>query len=513
MKKSLALIVALLMLLTIVVTSCKGQKDKDGQETGNVEDQFLDDNVEDEDKPDSSGDDEDGEDQPEDEDDLDETDETDDEIVEEPEGDYLYIKADRLNIREEPSPQGEKVGSLVQGNRVIALGDESLDGEGRKWIYIQYKFKDTLTEGWIVEEFAVEKPEDYLAEGYKGLDLSPQDKVDEFEDNPRIKVRGVYLTAYSASGARLDELIEMTKTTDINTFVIDVKDDVGNMLFKTEAADKFAPEANDGTTIKDPEAFMKKLKDNDIYTIARIVTFKDPIYALAHPERAIFDTRTGKAHIQSDGLSWASPHDRQLWEYDVAVAKEAARLGFNEIQFDYVRFPDSGGGKLDSVLDYKNTENESKPETIQNFLKYAYSELSPEGVYVGADIYGLVGSVPDDMGLGQHWEAISNVVDYVCPMMYPSHYAQGTYDLEYPDAKPYETVYQSTLDAAMRNDNLDTPAIIRPWIQDFTASWVKGYIEYGPQEVKAQIKALEDNDVDEYMLWNSSNRYSEDGVR
>ena len=124
---------------------------------------------------------------------------------------------------------------------------------------------------------------------------------------------------------------------------------------------------------------MKKLKDNGIYAIARIVTFKDPIYTERYPERAILDKRTGEAHKQQDGLRWASAYDRQLWEYDVAVAKEAARVGFNEIQFDYVRLPDSGGGKLDEHLDYRNTGNESKPQIIQDFLKYAYKELSPEG--------------------------------------------------------------------------------------------------------------------------------------
>ncbi len=427
-------------------------------------------------------------------------------------GNMVYVSADRLNVRKEPDANAEKVGQLMQGSSVEILDEKIVEEDGTKWLYISYGTGDQILEGWISSDYTDADRTELLSPDLKNLDFSPQNKVTEYPENPRVKVKGVYVTVYSASGSRLDSLIEMTKKTGINTFVIDVKDDNGNMLFYTKAAEKFAPKANELTPIKDIEAFMKKLKDNNIYTIARIVTFKDPIYTEQYPERAIIDKRTGEAHVQRDGLRWASPHDRQLWEYDVAVAKEAARVGFNEIQFDYVRFPDSGGGKLDQYLDYRNTNGESKPETIQNFLKYAYEELSKEKVYIGADIYGLVASVTDDMGLGQYWEAISNVVDYVCPMMYPSHYANHTYQLPIPDAYPYETIYHSARDAVMRNKNLQTPAIIRPWIQDFTATWVKGHIKYGEEEVRAQIKALQDNGIDEFMLWNPGNRYTESAV-
>ncbi|NLJ41945.1 MAG: SH3 domain-containing protein [Clostridiales bacterium] len=427
----------------------------------------------------------------------------------------VFVSGDMLNVREEPDAQSEKVGHLLKGS-VVKVLEEKTVGEGEeqdKWFYISFGEGQQAIEGWISAEFTVADREDLLGEEYKTLDFSPQAKIDEYPENPRVKVKGAYMTIYSASGGRLDTMIEMTKTTGLNAFVIDVKDDNGNMLFYTEAAEKFAPEANKLVPIKDIDAFMKKLKDNDIYAIARIVTFKDPIYTEKYPERSILDKRTGKAHMQQDGLRWASAYDRQLWEYDVAVAKEAAKAGFNEIQFDYVRLPDSGGGKLDEVLDYRNTGNESKPQIIQDFLKYAYKELSPEKVYVSADIYGLVPSVADDMGLGQYWEAVSNVVDYVSPMMYPSHYANQTYNLPVPDAYPYETIFNCTRDAVARNENVETPAIIRPWIQDFTANWVKGHIEYGEKEVRAQIKALEENGVDEFMLWNPNNRYSSDALK
>ena len=170
-------------------------------------------------------------------------------------------------------------------------------------------------------------------------------------------------------------------------------------------------------------------------------------------------------------------------------------------------------GKLDKQLDYRNKDNESKAKAIQEYLKYAYSQLSPEHVYISADVYGLVGSVHNDMGLGQYWEGISNVVDYICPMMYPSHYGKGVYGINVPDAHPYETIYHCTKDSINRNKSIPTPAILRPWIQDFTAGWVRGHINYGVKEVSAEIKALEDNGVNEFLLWNASNRYTGSAVK
>ena len=258
---------------------------------------------------------------------------------------------------------------------------------------------------------------------------------------------------------------------------------------------------------------MKKLKDNNIYTIARIVSFKDPVYAKQNPDKAIIEKKTGKPFVNKDGITWVSPHDRNLWEYNIAVAKEAAKVGFNEIQFDYVRFPASNGGKLDAFLDYRNKNNDSKPATIQKYLKYAWEELTPYHVYINADVYGQIGTFKDDMGLGQYWEAMSGYVHYISPMMYPSHYSRGAYGIPVPDADPYKTIYYSSLDSLNRNENIDNPAIVRPWIQDFTAKWVKGYIKYDVKEVKAQIKALEDLGIHEYLLWSPSNRYHVEEIK
>lgn len=375
------------------------------------------------------------------------------------------------------------------------------------WEKISYQKNREKRTGWIKNKQLVDTLGATLPKEWKNLDFSPVEKKN-YPENKRREVRGIYVTSSSASlTKRVDDLIALSKRTKINAFVIDVKEDDGTLLFKMEAGAKYNPNANRRSPIKDINKFMKKLKDNNIYTIARIVSFKDPTYAKANPDKAIITKATGKPFTNSDGVIWVSPHDRYLWEYNIAVAKEAALVGFDEIQFDYVRFPASNGGKLDKELDYRNPNKESKPETIQKYLQYARKELEPLGVYIAADVYGQVGSLPDDMALGQHWESVSNVVDYICPMIYPSHYGKGVYGLPVPDAEPYKTVYRSTQDSMNRNANIDTPAMIRPWIQAFTARWVKGYIVYGPEQIELQVKALKDLGINEYILWSPTNKY------
>lgn len=375
------------------------------------------------------------------------------------------------------------------------------------WEKISYQKNREKRTGWIKSKQLVDSLGATLPKEWKNLDFSPIEKKN-YPENKRREVRGIYVTSSSASlTKRVDDLIALSKRTKINAFVIDVKEDDGTLLFKMKAGEKYNPNANRRSPIKDIDKFMKKMKDNNIYTIARIVSFKDPTYAKANPDKAIITKSTGKPFTNSDGVIWVSPHDRYLWEYNIAVAKEAALAGFDEIQFDYVRFSASNGGKLDKDLDYRNPNKESKPETIQKYLQYARKELEPLGVYIAADVYGQVGSLPDDMALGQHWESVSNVVDYICPMIYPSHYGKGVYGLPVPDAEPYKTVYRSTQDSMNRNANIDTPAMIRPWIQAFTARWVKGYITYGPEQIELQVKALKDLGINEYILWSPTNRY------
>ncbi|WP_461207692.1 putative glycoside hydrolase [Clostridium sp. DL1XJH146] len=503
-KRRIALIISLLVSLSVVSgcsqntannsnsTNTNSQIDLDEENKENIEDQNVEGNETIEDNQE-------------------------DEIVEEIEedkseqgevvvGSEVYISANPIVFREGNDKTTAKLGSILKGTPLTIESIETNES-GEIW----YKVTHDGKTGFVSAEFTVQDRTELLTTTFTDLDFQPRDKQ-IYEDNKPVKVKGIYLTKYSTSGKKIDQLISMAKSSGINTFVIDVKDDRGEMLFYSQAAAIHAPEANDTIIIKDISAFIQKLKDNGIYTIARIVSFKDPIYSNDNLDRCIIYKDTKEVYKSGDGLAWASAYDRNLWEYNVDVAKEAAEAGFNEIQFDYVRFPASGGGKLDEIVDYRNEKNESKPKAIQEYLKYAYDELSPYHVYIGADVYGLVGSVQDDMSLGQYWEAISNVVDYICPMMYPSHYAEYTYGVAVPDADPYDLLLYGARDAVLRNDNIKTPATIRPWIQDFTASWVKGYIQYGETEVKAQINALEENGIDEFMLWNASNKYHSGAV-
>lgn len=410
--------------------------------------------------------------------------------------------------------------TLKKGTRVFLL--ESMETEKtiknkdtQKEEIIKIKnskisFKDLDEEKivWLEDKYLTDNRTETLPKNLEDIEIINKEKR-EYEGNPRVKVRGLYISAKTLAWTkRLDEILKLAKENNINAFVIDVKGDYGEITFPvSEEVKNYSESSNKNVDIKEIEPIMQKLKENNIYTIARIVSFKDTIYAKENPDKVITYKENGKAFSNKDGLTWVSPHDRDLWEYNIFVAKEAAKAGFNEIQFDYVRFPASDGGKLDKVLDYKNTKTESKAKTIQKYLEYARQELEPLNVYISADVYGQVASVEDDMALGQYWEAVSSEVDYISPMIYPSHYGKGVYGLSVPDANPYKTVYNSTKDSINRSNNIANPAIIRPWIQAFTAKWVKGHIKYGPQEVKEQIKAMEDLGVEEYILWSPTNKY------
>lgn len=420
-----------------------------------------------------------------------------------------YIKNQTLFVYRDEM-QKEKIDTLRKGTRVDILDEKEITVNDKKKSLLKIQYKKDLKNksGWISKVDLANSLNEVLPKEWKNLDFTSNYPINNFSNNPRVDVKGVYLNIYTiGSSKKMERLINLANTTEINAFVIDVKDDNGVLSFEMEAPKKFGIPVSKNYPIKNIEEFMKKMKENNIYTIARIVSFKDPTYAKANPDKVIISRDTGKPYTNSDGIIWVSAHDRNLWDYNLSVAEEAAKAGFNEIQFDYVRFPASNGGKLDAKLNYRNTKNESKPETIQKYLKYAKERLNPLSVYTSADVYGQVGTFSDDMGLGQHWEAVTQVVDYISPMMYPSHYGNGAYGIAVPDAQPYKTIYHSLKDSINRNENVNSPAVIRPWIQAFTAKWVKGYIPYNEKEIREQIKAMNDLGVTEYLLWSPSNNY------
>lgn len=338
----------------------------------------------------------------------------------------------------------------------------------------------------------------------------------EYPENPPIKVKGVYVTQAAATNASglLDNVIDLAKTTEINSFVIDVKDDNDNLLFYSKTAEKYMPDANNSVAIKDIKPFIQRLKDEGIYLIARVVVFKSPKYAKVHQDKSLHYKDDGRIYADRDKIYWASPYNEDLWEYVVGISEEAADLGFNEIQFDYVRFP-ATTSKTDAQLVFYNQNGRNKVQCIQEFLKFAHERLQKKKVYMTADVFGWIATSFDDQNIGQHWEAMSSVVDYMAPMVYPSHYGENNFGFQYPDKHPYGVVKASVQDAIDRNKNIDSPAILRPWIQDFTASYLGAgkYIKYGPQELKDQVRALNELGIEEFMLWNAANRYTKDGLK
>lgn len=324
------------------------------------------------------------------------------------------------------------------------------------------------------------------------------------------KVKGIYVTAYSAGGSRLDSLIDLVDNTELNSMVIDIKDDAGYITYKTDNT-TLQQMGKPQNFIGDIDKLMARLEKHEIYPIARVVVFKDTVLAKKNPELS-FRKGDGSVWSNSKGDSFVNPYSKEVWDYNIEVAKEAAKHGFKEIQFDYVRFPEGFEKRADSL---KYTKNElSRIETVAAFVKYAREQLEPLGIRVSVDIFGYAASVPAAEGIGQDFVKISDQVDIICPMIYPSHYTTGWFDAKDPDKAPYQTIKGAIADTLEKLEPLgDNKPIIRPWIQDFTASWLgKGhYTKYGKHEVQEQIRALNEMKIEEYLLWNANNRYT-DGV-
>jgi hypothetical protein len=310
------------------------------------------------------------------------------------------------------------------------------------------------------------------------------------------RIHGIYSTAWVAGSKRIDSIITFIKQAKINTVVIDVKDDTGIISFPSEVP--LAREIGAGSKrIANLKELLVRLKQEKIYTIARIVVFKDPLLATKHPEIAVQD-KNGGLWRDRKGMIWVDPNNRTVWKYNLDVAKEAINLGFAEIQFDYVRF--LSDGLLRNCV-YPFSKGQKKEDVIRDFLLYAKKGINAMGVPLSADIFGLVLSVPDDLNIGQKLEKIAEAVDYISPMVYPSHYPKGSFGYKEPNQYPYEIVNKALQDGNKRLKG--STAKLRPWLQDFDL----GFPPYRSEQLAAQIKALEDNGVYDFLFWNPSNKY------
>lgn len=330
-----------------------------------------------------------------------------------------------------------------------------------------------------------------------------------------VKVKGIYVSAYVAgSEDMMNTIIGHVEETELNAVVIDFKNDDGRITTKVESA-AFSEIGACKSYVPDMKGLIQKLKDRGIYVIARVVTFRDPYLAENKPEWSL-KLGDGSTYRDRNGLAWVNPYKQEVWDYLVEVGIQASAIGFDEIQFDYIRFSTEAGMK-EVVFDEADTKGRTKTDVITEFTQYVYQKLAPLGIFVSADVFGaIIESDQDAQSVGQIYGELAESLDYICPMIYPSHYGDGNFGLDHPDKHPYETILaalENSKKALALYKSDDKPqAIVRPWLQDFTASYLKNYITYGDEEIREQIRAVKDAGYDEWILWSAANKYHYGGL-
>ncbi|HHT85485.1 MAG TPA: hypothetical protein GXZ88_06945 [Firmicutes bacterium] len=313
-----------------------------------------------------------------------------------------------------------------------------------------------------------------------------------------LSARGLYVTmdVFGTPSRFADVITFIRSNPGLNCLVIDVKDNNGRIPREAPGIPSKAASYNHFS------ALVNVLKQEGYYLIARIVAFQDPHMAMAAPGQAIRNA-DGTLWRDRDGRLWLNPYDKRNWEFVKDVSMWAVDMGFDEIQLDYVRFPDSAQGlEKKGVLMPGHEEYESRGDAIAAFLEYMGDALENKA-YLSADVFGFVTIAQDDMGIGQRLEQLADLIDFICPMVYPSHYYNpGIYGFEVPEKHPYEVVYKAMEEALDRTQGLRGK--VRPWLQDFSMRY-----RYGPQEVQGQVNAVFEHGIYTYMLWNPANVYTE----
>jgi hypothetical protein len=349
------------------------------------------------------------------------------------------------------------------------------------------------------------------------ISTSPKDM--EKAENKEVKVKAIYLTGVSAGNKSfLDKIVEIINTTELNAVVIDVKED-GKVNYESNVA--LVKETGAYEELYDPSYVIKTLHDNGIYVIGRIVCFRDDYLAVKRPDLAI-KRPDGSLWKENGKIAWTNPYNEDVWNYNIEVAKEAVEKGFDEIQFDYVRFPAASSASVDYG---KNVSD--KKDAISGFLKVASKEIKEMNVPISADVFAIICESPGDTeGIGQVLETIGLDVDYICPMIYPSHYANNSKGMmgngvgqsingvmfTAPDLKPYDVVLNALAKTKNRIAKIDGyNAKVRPYLQYFTATYLpKGYYQkYGPEQIRQQINAVYDAGYEEWIFWDARNDYKD----
>ena len=320
-----------------------------------------------------------------------------------------------------------------------------------------------------------------------------------------LRPKALYLSVFGVGNSRLRQgALDLLEATELNGLVIDVKGDRGIIGYKSDIPLAAQVGAQKIVTIKDLRDLLTSLHAKGVYTIARIVTFKDNPLALARPDLAV-KTKGGSIWQDRERLAWTDPFKREVWDYNIAVAVEAAKSGFDEIQFDYMRFPDARG----LAFSQPNTEK-NRVNAISGFLQEAKTQLRPYNVFLAADIFGYVCWNLDDTDIGQKLEELAPQLDFTSPMLYPSGYHLGIPGYRNPVQHPYEIVRLS-LKRAQERTGLP-PMRFRPWLQAFK-DYAFDRRPFTGKEIRAQIKAAEDFGSNGWMLWNARNTYTADGLQ
>lgn len=357
-------------------------------------------------------------------------------------------------------------------------------------------------------------PDDYNMDYDTSRLLSLEEKKSKYY--PKDGVKGLYFNTYSVNNPEVyNKIIALMEDTALNTVVIDIKDDWGNVTMNFDTDDEDIKYSK--IDIVDPEALIEDLHSRGIYVIGRVTTFKDSIITEKHPDWGF---------TLDDGTLWKNGHEeafmnpflKEVQDYDIKIATLAAQAGFDEIQFDYVRFAE-GFETFGDTLDYSRGEYENETEmdegekrvsAITGFVQRAREELQAYNVPISIDVFGYALQVRRAEGIGQDFDEMANQTDVISSMIYPSHWGSWSFDIEKPDLEPYELVKRYLDEEKEILGQLDHPPVSRPWIQDFTASWIGegNWMEYDGDAVQAQIDAIYDQGQNEYLIWNANSEYS-----
>lgn len=428
----------------------------------------------------------------------------------------------RTSVTVYKNEKDSKIESFIKkGNKLDIIGYDSIDENG---LVNMYKIKKDNVEGWVYRKYLVDTEEEakavynengtydihkdrkYSFELYGGkastLDYYPYERV-EFKDNPLLKeAKTIYMNAGSNVINNVDGYIEVAKSSGVNAIVVDIKD--GALAYPLEVAKEYSMTAYN-TAINSFETYknaIDKIKKADLYVIGRIVVFNDPHYGQDHKDECISSPVSYQL--------WPSAYSRGVWEYNVELAKQAIKdVGFNEIQFDYVRFPETASKMSNNKnTNFRNAYNEEKAETIQNFLIYALDQIHKEHVYLSVDVFGEC-SGTYVTAYGQYWPAISNVVDVISSMPYTDHFGRNVDTW----SNPYQTMLNWAKGAAERQKEIPTPAVARTWITAYDTPYWNPTVVYNSTKIGDQIKALYDAGLDGgFITWNSAsnlNKYNQ----